>query len=161
MVIGHVALDAVSNQQLTRIIGLIVLTLLAVDFWRNRQKNVQIPTQWWFAAFIGILAGTATMLAHAAGPLMMIYFLSLRLEKHEFMGTGAWFFLVVNCAKIPSFWDKGMITSESLQLNLLLLPAVALGLFSGIYIFKKLPHKWFVIVVKTLTLAAAVRAFVA
>jgi len=51
-----------------------------------------------------------------------------------------------------------MITSESLLFNLLLLPVVAAGLLSGIYVFKKLPHKWFVVVVKCLTLAAAVGA---
>tara|TARA_Y100000592_G_scaffold66548_1_gene103445 strand:+ start:244 stop:396 length:153 start_codon:yes stop_codon:yes gene_type:complete len=32
---------------------------------------------------------------------MAVYLLSMRLPKNEFIGTAAWFFLVINIFKVP------------------------------------------------------------
>lgn len=156
--IGFVLLGQVDDAQLARIIGVIVLTLVAVDYWRNKRADqAKIPTQLWFAALVGILAGITTMVGNAAGPLIIIYFLAMRLDKNEFMGTGAWYFIVLNCVKVPLLTYLGMITWQSFRIDLVLIPAVLAGAAVGIVVLKRIPQKWFVVAVKLLTVAASIR----
>jgi hypothetical protein len=60
-----------------------------------------VPHARWFAWTIGILAGAATMLANAAGPVFAIYLIAVGLPKMEFVGTSAWFFFIINLFKVP------------------------------------------------------------
>ena len=94
---------------------------------------------WWFAPFFGLLGGFVTMIGNAAGAVMAIYLLSMRKEKMEFIGTNAWFFMVVNLLKLPLqilVWHN--ITFESFRLNLLMLPFLGLGACIGLRIVKRL-----------------------
>lgn len=158
VVMGYLALGRVNDQQLRPIIGVIVLAMLGINYWRNRLKGeqVSIPTQWWFAAGIGLAAGITTMMANAAGPLMVIYLLAMRLPKSEFIGTGAWYFLILNWFKVPFSVNLGLITGESLQLNLVLFPIIAIGALGGIKILKHIPEKKFAILVQILAIVAAI-----
>jgi uncharacterized protein len=81
----------------------------------------------WLTGSLGVLAGVATMLAKAAGPIMTIYLLAARLAKYEFMGTNAYLFLTINLSKLPFSYSLGLITLRTLGFNLILLPAVTLG----------------------------------
>lgn len=93
------------------------------------------------------------MMANAAGPLMAVYFLAMRLDRHKFVGTSAWFFFIVNCLKFPFMAHNGMITPASLGVNLLLLPAVALG--AGALALRRIPQRLFEMLVKILAFASA------
>ena len=159
IIVGYFGLKYVSDQQLKPIIGGIVLAMLGLNYWRARTggKDAQIPTQWWFAAGLGFLAGVTTMMANAAGPVMIIYLLAMRLEKVKFVGTAAWFFFVVNWLKVPFSTRLQMMTVESVKLDLLMLPFIAVGAFIGIFALKRIPQKAFNIVVQILALAAAIR----
>ncbi|MFA4943107.1 MAG: sulfite exporter TauE/SafE family protein [Lentisphaeria bacterium] len=110
-----------------------------------------------FAAFMGTTGGITTMLANAAGPVMSLYFLALRLPKATFLGTSAWFFLIVNWTKVPFMAHRGMITIPSLKLNLLMAPALILGAILGIHVAKRLPEKAFARIVLLLTAASALK----
>lgn len=157
VVIGYFAMGYVNDIQLRRIIGGIVLGLLCLSEWRNRhiQDEDAIPSSWWFAATLGLFAGVTTMMANAAGPIMVIYLLAMRLPKNEFVGTGAWYFLLVNCFKVPFSGGLGLINMESLKFNLILAPMVVLGALSGIAVVKHIPEKVFQIAVTWLAAAAA------
>ena len=149
----------INNEQLKPVIGLIVLVMLAANYWRNRSNgnNLKVPNHWAFAAGMGFFAGLTTQLANAAGPIMTIYLLAMHLPKHEFMGTGAWYFLILNWLKIPLFvWD-GRITFESVKIDIMMLPLIVVGAVIGIFVLKRIPQKWFNIVVQLLALAAAIK----
>lgn len=84
------------------------------------------------------------MIGNAAGPVMAIYLLSVKMPKYNFVGTNAWFFLVINYLKIPVqvlAWDN--ITPTSLALDCCTLPFVLLGGILGIALVKRLPEKGF------------------
>ncbi|HEX3133826.1 MAG TPA: sulfite exporter TauE/SafE family protein, partial [Planctomycetota bacterium] len=66
------------------------------------------------AALFGIATGFATYIANAAGPVMNLYLLSMALPKSEFMGTGAWFFFVINLVKVLQFALQGRIIADIL-----------------------------------------------
>ncbi|MBN1941972.1 MAG: sulfite exporter TauE/SafE family protein [Phycisphaerae bacterium] len=139
------------------LIGGIVLTLLAVNFWRQRRGDaMSIPAHWAFAASLGFFAGLTTQLANAAGPVMVLYLLAMRLPKHEFIGTSAWYFLILNYLKIPLFVYDGRITWESIRTDVVALPFILVGVAAGIWLLKRIPQKAFNVVVQILaTLAAA------
>ena len=119
--VGSLIIRQISNAQLGPLIGFIVLGMLVVNFWRIRrqQGSDNIPTHWSFAVGMGFAAGVTTQLANAAGPIMAIYFLAIRFDKHKFIGTAAWYFLILNWLKIPLFMAEGRISFESIKINLL------------------------------------------
>jgi uncharacterized membrane protein YfcA len=97
------------------------------------------------------------MIGNLAGSVMAIYFLSMRLPKNEFIGTTAWFFMVINWFKIPfHIWSWHTITIDTFLLDLTTVPFIAVGAWLGVVIVKKFPDKayrWFII---AMTLVAAV-----
>ena len=157
IVIGALGLKVVSGKQLRPIIGGIVFTIVAVNFWWSRRKgnDVRVPEKWWFAAGLGLLAGITTMMANAAGPIMIIYLLAMRLPKNEFVGTGAWYFLIMNWVKVPFSRGLGLINIESLKLNLALFPFILVGVVVGILVLKRIPQKAFSLTVEILAIVAA------
>jgi len=156
---GYFVKKLVSDEQLKPIIGVIVLGMLVVNWWRNRVAGDanSVPAQWWFAAVMGFLAGLTTMMANAAGPVMIVYLLAMRLPKIEFVGTSAWFFFIVNWLKVPFSVQLGLITVESIKLDLLMLPFIAAGAILGIVALKKMPQRIFEITIQVLAAAAAVK----
>lgn len=156
---GSLVVRHISDEQLEPVIGFIVLVMLAVNYWRMHRagNELEVPTHWAFAASLGFAAGLTTCIANAAGPIMVIYLLAMRLPKNEYIGTGAWYFLILNWLKIPIFiWDK-RITMASVKVDIVMLPAIAAGAYIGIIILKKLPQKYFNIIIQVLALAAAVK----
>lgn len=156
---GSVLIRFTDGVQLEVGIGLIVFGLIGVNIYLARQseESPRIPTHWCFALSIGFIAGLTTQLANAAGPIIFIFLLALRYDKHAFIGTGAWYFLILNWLKIPIFWSEGRINLESLKLDFLMCPLIILGAVIGIYLFNRIPQKWFNILVQFLALAAAIK----
>ena len=155
---GILKLIPPEDTRTTRIlIGALVLFLLVLGEVKKRIHPEAIPAGGIFAAFFGILMGTTTQLANAAGPVSAIYFLSMKLPKEKYMGTTAWCFLILNWIKVPVFALEGRITGESLLLDLCMIPVLLTGAVLGMMIFKKLNQTVFEAAVKLLAAAAAVK----
>lgn len=120
----------------------VIFISLGVLIWWDVRKSTQIPTHWLFAGPIGIMAGICTMIGNLAGAFTNIFFLAMRLPKNEFVGTAAWLFFITNLFKLPVHifvWKT--ITWETLLIDIKLLPAIILGLFSGVAIVKVINEK--------------------
>jgi uncharacterized membrane protein YfcA len=85
VVLGWLALGQIDDRQTRRLIGGILALLVAVHFWR---KSWQSPGEDsialappWVAAGTGLLAGFTTLVANAAGSVMTLYLLAMRLPK--------------------------------------------------------------------------------
>ena len=92
IVAGYFALDKISNIQVQRMIGGILVAMVALHLWRQQQGEAlaaQLPHTLGFTALMGVLAGFTTMVANAAGPVMVLFLLAIGLPKMEFIGTGA------------------------------------------------------------------------
>lgn len=159
IITGYFILGVVDERQLRPIIGGITLLMLGVNYWRERDRTeeTKIPTQWWFAAGLGFVAGVTSMMANAAGPIMIIYLLAMRLPKIEFVGTGAWFFFIVNWIKVPFSARLDLMTLETIRLNLMMVPLIAAGAALGIFLLHRVPQKAFTAVVQVLAVIAAVK----
>ncbi len=159
IVTGHQIMERISDAQLRPIIGVIVLIMLGLNYWRTRSQgeDLHVPTQWWFAAGLGFTAGLTSMMANAAGPIMIIYFVAMRLPKIAFVGTTAWFFFVVNWLKVPFSANLDLMNAATVKLNLMMIPAIALGAVAGVFVLKRIPQKAFSAVVQVLAVAGAVK----
>ncbi len=139
------------------IMALLVLTVL-LDV---RKKEALYPQAWWFAILAGLAAGFTTMVGNAAGAITSIYLLSMRLPKNAFIGTAAWFFLIINLLKVPLqvfFWKN--ISAESLTFDAIMIPAIAAGAAIGIAVAGKIPERAYRVFVMVMTGVAGVLLFV-
>jgi uncharacterized protein len=155
-VLGTVVGGTIDDNVFKMIMAIVIVVIIVGMVWLERGHKEDIPDYGWFAAFVGVFGGFTSMVGNLAGSVMAIYFLSMRLPKNEFIGTTAWFFLVMNLFKVPFHvlaWHT--INPDTFLLDLTTLPFIALGAYLGILIVKKLKdrtYRWFII---GMTLAAA------
>ncbi|MDR1893599.1 MAG: sulfite exporter TauE/SafE family protein [Spirochaetales bacterium] len=137
------------------LIGLCVAAGLGVMIW-NERRGAELPSGLWFFALFGVLGGFSTMIGNAAGPILSVFLLAVRLPKESFVGTAGWFFLIVNYLKIPLqtlVWHN--ISRQSLAFDLMMIPFILLGIGLGILFVKKVSNKQYRIAVYVVTLISA------
>jgi uncharacterized membrane protein YfcA len=140
--------------------GIVLITIVMVVYteWR---KTSTVPQHAAFAAATGLATGFTTMLGNLAGAFANLYFLAMRMPRHDFIGTAAWLFLCINAVKLPLqalYWKN--ITAQSLLTDLVLLPALALGFLLGVRLVHRLHNHTYRRVVMVLTLAGALALLV-
>jgi uncharacterized protein len=154
--IGKDLNEAVFRKIMATIIVLTVAIMLFMEF----RKATTIPNNKLFTAGMGLVSGFTTMLGNLAGAFSNIYFLAMRLPKNDFIGTGAWVFLVINLFKLPFqviYWKN--ITASSLLTDLSLLPFLAAGFWCGLKLVAIIKDDLYRQVVIVLTLIGAVFIF--
>ncbi len=133
LVMGFFLLDWLPEDWAKPVIGGIILLMVLIQlvrkFYQERFDRMANSSE--FALAAGICAGVATMIANAAGPVFQLYFLSKRAPKMEMIGIGARFFLLINMIKLPFMGGLNFTTSETLLLNLKLIPVILAGVFFG------------------------------
>jgi uncharacterized protein len=152
---GAFAIGRMDERQTRVAIGAIVLSLGVLHVVRRSRSAVPDEEHApWFGPLMGILAGFTTIVSNAAGPLMVIYLLAMRLPKMEYMGTMAVFFLTLNLFKAPFMIWLGLITPSTLLLNAELAPAVIVGTLLGKWLLKHFNQRAFENIALGLTFAA-------
>lgn len=147
--------EVINDSTFKAIMAVFILGGIPVMIWREQLKNVKpLKENWHWGGFFGMSGGFSTMIGNAAGPIMSLYLLAMQLPKNVLIGTGAWFFLVINLFKIPFhvfIWET--ITLDTIKLNLTMLPIIILGGLLGIKLVKRIPEKpfrWLVIIMTTI-----------
>ncbi|MGF1585455.1 MAG: sulfite exporter TauE/SafE family protein [Bacteroidales bacterium] len=153
--------EVINDNTFKIIMGVFILGGLPVMIWRERMNNVTpLSGNWWSGSIFGITGGFSTMIGNAAGPIMSLYLLAMQLPKNVLIGTGAWFFLIINLFKIPFHvfvWKT--ITPYSISLNLMMWPVILIGGFLGIKLVRIIPEKPFRWLVIIMTALASLRLF--
>jgi hypothetical protein len=157
MIPGVVVLMKLDGNQLRPVIGALVLGMLVIEVCRQWFGWEHVPHKWWFTAGAGILAGFTTFVANAAMPVMTIYLVSQDFDKHRFIGTAAWFFLILNMSKVPAYFAMGMFTPSMLPLAAALAPVTIAGALLGVYVLARIPQRFFDTLALTLAGVAALR----
>ena len=159
LVAGYVVLAEINDKQASHGIGVSVLLMALIQSMRilHAKSFDRMAHSTGFGITAGVIGGMATMIANAAGPVIQLYLLSKRIPKMELIGISARFFLLINFLKLPLNFHLSLITAESLMLNLILVPAVWLGVFSGRYLVKKVPQKYFESLVIFFSIVAGLR----
>ena len=157
--VGAVTLDRVDDDTVRSLIGAILIGLVVVGVMRKRNDVDEeiVPPAAWFAALTGLTAGFATMVANAAGPIMVLYLLAMRLPKMAFIGTAAWFFLTINLSKVPISHHLGLVGAEELAVSARLWPFAIAGALSGRWLIDHINQRLFEWLALVLTLIAGLR----
>ncbi|MFJ4843370.1 sulfite exporter TauE/SafE family protein [Streptomyces sp. NPDC088746] len=140
VVAGTVFMLWADDEAVARSIGAILLFMAGVTLWRRRaaprppaEEDTDEPSRGGRlkARTYGVLGGFTTMVANAGGPVMSLYLLSAGFRKLGFLGTSAWFFLIVNTSKVPFSVGLGLIDAQSLLLDAALVLFVVPGAYLG------------------------------
>lgn len=140
-----------------KVMAVIIVITIAIVLWMELRKSTSVPQHPLFATGTGLAAGFTTMIGNLAGAFANLYFLAMRLPKNDFIGTAAWIFLVMNLFKLPFqvfYWKN--INLQTLQTDLVLLPALILGFLLGIRLTQKIRDLHYRKMVLLLTLAGSV-----
>ncbi|MFG2883451.1 sulfite exporter TauE/SafE family protein [Streptomyces sp. NPDC048297] len=144
-------------------IGAILLLMTGVTLWRRRRADTAAEPDAVTgragrikARSYGVLGGFTTMVANAGGPVMSMYLLSAGFRKLGFLGTSAFFFLIVNVSKVPFSAGLGLIDGRSLLLDVALVVFVVPGAFFGRWAVNRINQRLFEQLVIVATVVGAV-----
>ncbi len=143
---GALTMKHLSALHVRQLIGALLIPLVLLAWhrrWRLARGGEEPQLPLWAAPPTGIAAGFTTMVANAAGPVMILYLLAMRLPKLAFLGTTAWYFFFLNWIKVPFGIWQGSVHADSLGLATCLLPATVLGGLLGRPIAQRLDQKRF------------------
>ncbi|MEU6181543.1 sulfite exporter TauE/SafE family protein [Streptomyces coeruleorubidus] len=150
VIVGTVFLMWADDTIVRTSIGAILLLMAAVTVWRRRTADAEhepesVTTRAGRikARSYGVLGGFTTMVANAGGPVMSMYLLSAGFRKLGFLGTSAFFFLIVNVSKLPFSAGLGLIDGRSLLLDLALVAFVVPGALLGKWAVNKINQRLF------------------
>lgn len=156
-VLGTVVGGRIDDETFKLVMAIIIGISVIIMIWLERGSKKEVPELKWFAGLTGVAGGFTSMIGNLATSVMAIYFLTMRLPKNAFIGTAAWFFLVINWFKIPfHIFSWKTINWNTLLLDITMLPFIALGAFLGIVSVRKMEdraYRWFII---GMTMVAAV-----
>ncbi len=159
VLIGYFLVDIIPLGLFETFLGIIILAVLVLSLFLEKYSS-DISGNIIYTAGTGIMAGIATMIGNAAGPIFSMYLLQMGLPKKEFVGTRSWFFLLVNVFKIPFSVHLGLITSETLKLNAMSIPVIMLGAVCGYAFLKMINLTVFKWLIRLAVLIAAIRLIV-
>jgi uncharacterized membrane protein YfcA len=156
VVIGTLFLVWADDAVVRTSIGAILLFMAGVTLWRRRKAaaetgagaddepdSVTTRSGRTKARSYGVLGGFTTMVANAGGPVMSMYLLSAGFRKLGFLGTSAFFFLIVNVTKVPFSVGLGLIDGHSLLLDAALAAFVVPGALIGKWAVNRINQRLF------------------
>ena len=149
VVVGSWAGNYIPEETFRMFMAATIFISLAVMIWMELGGRDKIPDNLHLGIAAGFLGGFTSMIGNLAGTVMVVYFLSMRMPKNSFIGTLAWFFLVVNWFKVPFhafYWHT--INSQSWLTALAVTPAIILGAYLGVVIVRKMSehmYRWFIL----------------
>ena len=182
---GALFLHLASNDSTRRLIGVILLLLVAITLIQRRSTSrrasddasaAQAPsppaptletqeattalatptTSGRLARLVyGSLAGFTTMVANAGGPVTSMYFLACRYPVKAFLGTTAWFFFLVNLVKLPFSASAGLVNPTTLSLAAIAAPVVIASALAGRRLAEHMDQRVFEPIIVVLTVISA------
>ncbi|MGP1484367.1 sulfite exporter TauE/SafE family protein [Actinomyces naeslundii] len=182
---GALFLHLASNDSTRRLIGVILLLLVAITLIQRRSTSrrasddasaAQAPsppaptletqeattalatptTSGRLARLVyGSLAGFTTMVANAGGPVTSMYFLACRYPVKAFLGTTAWFFFLVNLVKLPFSISAGLVNTTTMSLTAICAPIVIVSALAGRRLAERMDQWVFEPVIVALTIISA------
>jgi uncharacterized membrane protein YfcA len=155
---GMLFVTSVSNRMLALSIGVVGFVMAGLLVVRARWYPHAVYTPRVIDGLaVGIFSGFSSAIAHAAGPILALFLLAQRMPKDAFVATNALFFTVNNLLKVPPYLVSGLITWETLQLDLRLLPMIPVGVFAGWLTNRLLPQRYFDVLVYVVLLLTSLQ----
>jgi len=126
LALGAQLLGTIDSSRLAFFLGLLIAVLGLYYLLLEQRLRISFSKKWHLIAASaagGILGG----LFGVAGPPLILYFKSLRLDKNAFRAALIGIWLCMTCVKIPMYAGLGLYSVKSLWWALILLPASFAG----------------------------------
>jgi uncharacterized membrane protein YfcA len=148
--------DPAFNRHLSLAIGCICLVVVAMQVLRSSDQRVRPALTGPGSGLpVGCVAGAASTIAHAAGPIVTLYLLQQRVDRKRLVGTLLLYTFLINTVKLAGYVGTGVVTRATMKETLWMLPILPAGTLAGAWMHRKLPEKPFVIIMYA---AAAIAA---
>jgi uncharacterized protein len=136
---GVMMFATVSDRDLKVMIGAVCVLFCLLQWWRKVILRIEEGwgPNWLWGSATGLAAGFTSTLAHAAGPVMVMYFVPQHLTPAVYVGSNSVFFAALNLLKVPPYVHQGLINGRTLWFSLLGVPAVVLGSLAGIWLNRR------------------------
>ena len=97
----------------------------------------------WTGVLAGVGTGTISALAHLGGLITTLFLLPQNLGNRAFVATSTVVFFLINATKMPPYIYSGLVTVDSLVVDLTLLPGIVLGAVAGVLLNSRIPERAF------------------
>jgi hypothetical protein len=152
--VGFYFLSRLDEHALQRGLGIFLILYSLYVLWTGGVPPA-LRARWHgvLAAVTGILGGLCSALfGGGAGPIYVIYFSVLRLEREVFRTTMTTVLLVSSMLRVGGYADFGFYAGPTLVLVALGLPMILIGSLLGNYLARRLDHRIFGLCVAGLVL---------
>ena len=141
--VGWALWAVVSDAVVLLMVGIVTLLFVLDAILPLRKKLEGLPPSKPWGVFWGGIAGFTSFISHTGGPPFQIYVLPRRLPPAVYAGTTAFFFAIVNTAKLVPYFFLGQLNVQNLTLSAALAPVGVLGVFIGIYLVRRIDARLF------------------
>jgi uncharacterized membrane protein YfcA len=142
-VVGWVLWSFVSDAMVLLFVGILTLLFILDALLPLRKKLEGLPPSKGWGTLWGGIAGFTSFISHTGGPPFQIYVLPQRLSPVNFSGTTAFFFAIVNSAKLIPYFFLGQLNVGNLTHAAILAPLAILGVIAGVWLVRRISMKRF------------------
>ena len=134
--VGTFILTRLDAPEIKIILGVVTGTVsvaLLLGFQRTarNQRLASIP--------VGIASGLLTGATGLTGAPVILFFANQGVEQRQFRADIVYYLGAVSVVALPSYAVAGVLTTEAVRLAAVLLPAGAVGVFTGIWLSSRIP----------------------
>jgi len=141
--IGWALWSVVSDAMVLLFVGITTLLFILDALLPLRKKLDGLPPSKPWGAFWGGFAGFTSFISHTGGPPFQIYVLPQKLTPVNYSGTNAFFFAIVNTAKLIPYFFLGQLNVSNLSHAAVLAPLAAVGVLIGVWLVRRISIKRF------------------
>jgi hypothetical protein len=141
--IGWALWTVVSDAMVLLFVGVITMIFILDALLPLRKKLEGLPPSKPWGAFWGGFAGFTSFISHTGGPPFQIYVLPQKLDPVRYSGTTAFFFAIVNTAKLVPYFFLGQLNVSNLTHGAVLAPLAVIGVMVGVYLVRRISVKRF------------------
>ncbi len=141
--IGWALWAVVSDAVVLLMVGVVTLLFVLDAVFPIRRKLEGLPPSKPWGTFWGGVAGFTSFISHTGGPPFQIYVLPRKLAPALYAGTTAFFFAIVNTAKLVPYYFLGQLNVQNLTMSAALAPVGVLGVFLGVYLVRRIDARLF------------------
>ncbi|WP_423066656.1 sulfite exporter TauE/SafE family protein [Devosia sp. CN2-171] len=142
-IIGWVLWSFVSDAMVLLFVGILTLLFILDALLPLRKKLEGLPPSRGWGAIWGGAAGFTSFISHTGGPPFQIYVLPQRLTPVIFSGTTAFFFAIVNTAKLVPYYFLDQLNIANLERAAILAPVAIIGVLAGVWAVRRISVKRF------------------
>ncbi len=142
-IVGWVLWSFVSDDMVLLFVGVLTLLFILDALLPIRKKLLGLPPSKPWGRFWGGFAGFTSFISHTGGPPFQIYVLPQKLSPVIFSGTTAFFFAIVNTAKLVPYFFLGQLNVANLTHAAILAPVAIVGVLLGVLLVRRISVKRF------------------